>query len=107
MIGINNNILCGCKQYPRRIWEHYGVCRCAHLIYVPENQLGPPQPWLRWTGITDPAGRVRLIAAAKAHIGVVPTVDPDAVRDAVSAARSIQDNVLANDIEYEQWVASL
>jgi hypothetical protein len=32
---------------------------------------------------------------------------PLSVQDAVAAARMVHEHVLANDLEYEQWVASL
>jgi hypothetical protein len=49
-----------------------------------------------------------LVRVAKERIGLdVPACDPLSVQDAVAAARMIHAHVLANDLEYEQWVALL
>jgi len=104
---VNNSILCGCKQVPRMIINNYAICRCDHLIYAPSRGIGPMTPWDSWTAVINPAGRAELIAAAKRRIGDVAVADSLAVRDAVVAARDVKANQLADDLEYEQWVASL
>lgn len=113
---INSSPLCGCKQPPRVITQGYAVCRCANLVYTPSRPYAGPAgptipscttPWDRWQADLNPALRAQLISDAKRRVHHVEVVDPDAVRDAVAAARQVNDHTLANDLEYEQWVASL
>jgi hypothetical protein len=102
-----NSSLCGCKRAPRVIWERYAICACEHLVHAPSRAIGPMTPWDTWVASINPQMRVRLINYAKERCGLPLLVDPDTVRDALAAARDVKANQLADDLEYEQWVASL
>lgn len=106
-MNINNSQLCGCKRPPRVLVDNYAICACEHLIYRSSRGIGPMTPWDSWNAEINPAGRRELVARAKIRIGHVPVADPMNVRDAVAAARDINDNLFADDLEYEQWVARL
>jgi hypothetical protein len=65
-------------------------------------------PWDTWVSVANPRERARLVRVAKERIGLdVPDCDPLSVQDAVAAARMVHEHGVANDLEYEQWVASL
>jgi len=107
MFTIGVSQLCFCKQPPRVLLDGYAVCRCAHLIY---HSTGPVTPWSPWTSVTNPGLRAELVQRAKTKIGHLDEAalgEPTNVRAAVEAARLADENGLANDLEYEQWVASL
>jgi hypothetical protein len=102
------SLLCFCKQSPRLLLDRVSICACPHLVYTPSRAFGPMTPWDTWVGVVNPSERARLIRVAKERIGLdVPACDPLSVQDAVAAARMAKDNVLANDLEYEQWIALL
>lgn len=107
---VNNSPLCSCKQPPRVIQQGFALCRCSNLVYTPERAAGMFTPftvWDSWHADLNPALRAQLISEAKRRIHHVEAVDPGAVRDAVTAARQARDDAFANNLEYEQWVASL
>lgn len=104
MMTINTHPLCGCKQPPRTLIKGYGVCRCKHLIYRPNGIATPWNP--AWTAVADPTTRRLLIEEARAVVGTL-RVDAETVADAAAAARLAGEGIIANDIEYEQWVLSL
>lgn len=106
-MNINNSQLCGCKRSPRVLVDNYAICACEHLIYRSSRGIGPMTPWDNWNAEINPAGRRELVNRAKIRIGHVPIADPMNVCDAVAAARDINDNQFADDLEYEQWVARL
>lgn len=97
---INAHPLCGCKQPPRALIKGYSVCRCTHLLYTIALWTS------EWVVVSDPATRRLLIAEARAVVGTL-RVDAETVADAAAAARLAGEGILANDIEYEQWVLSL
>jgi hypothetical protein len=100
--------LCGCLQKPRLLLDRVSICACPHLVYTPSRPYGPMTSWDTWVPIVNARERARLVRVAKERIGLhVPECDPENVRDAVDAARIAGENVLANDLEYEQWVALL
>lgn len=57
--------------------------------------------------VTDELLRRDLIEHAKVKIGFDHAAASEDVRDAVEACRIAGDHALANNIDYEQWVASL
>jgi hypothetical protein len=102
------NQLCFCHQQPRLLLDRVSICACPHLVYTPSRAYGPMTPWDTWVPVVNPGERARLVRVAKERIGLdVPACDPLSVQDAVAAARMIHAHVLANDLEYEQWVALL
>lgn len=114
---INVSQLCFCKQAPRLLLDGAAVCRCKHLLWRPALGTIPsftPSPFgfagsQTWTALHDPAGRSALVRQAKQRIGGhdIPLIAYENVRDAVDAARLAGENVVATDLEYEQWVAGL
>lgn len=109
---------CSCLQPPRELIDGYAVCACTHLVHQ-RTQIAPTpfvpftptsfmsQATNHWAAVHDPDLRRRLVQRAKNYIGPQRQVPRRDVVDATSAARAIGENVLANDIEYEQWVLSL
>jgi len=110
---------CSCLQPPRELIDGYAVCACSYLVYqraqiAAPMPFAPANPWTvgfastnHWAGAHAPDLRRWLVQRAKQHIGPQHQVAPRDIVDATSAARAIGENVLANDIEYEQWVLSL
>lgn len=105
MISIGHAQLCRCQKQPRRIWDRYAICDCPDLIYTPENAFGPVTPWSGYNQFVDPKRRAEVIAYAKSQLGL--PADSSNVRDAVAAARDAREHKVADDIEFEAWVASL
>jgi hypothetical protein len=60
-----------------------------------------------WTASADERFRRELIFEAKRRVGVAFVVPAADLADAVEAARMAGEDSFANDLEYEQWVASL
>jgi hypothetical protein len=88
--------------------ERASICACAHLVYTPSRQYGPMTPWDTWVVAINPTLRAQWVRIAKERIGLdVPDCDPANVVDAVAATRMVNEHVLANDLEYEQWVTLL
>lgn len=104
---VNDSPLCGCKQPPKVITANFAICRCSSLVYAPDRPVGVKMPWDQWTASINPLLRAHLIVEAKRRIHHVEAFDPVAVRDAVAAARLANNHLLAESLEYEQWVASL
>jgi len=118
---------CSCLQQPRELIEGYAICACTNLVYQ-RAQIAAPMPfapvsylmnpWTRsvgsnvsttnhWTFVVAPDLRRWLVQRAKEYIGPQHQAVSRDIVDATSAARAIGENVLANDIEYEQWVLLL
>ena len=113
---IDMSQLCFCKQAPRLLLDNQAVCRCKHLVWRPALGTIPsfaPSPFgfvgqQTWTAIHDPMARSMLVRQAKARVGGEMALLPyEDVRDAADAARLAGENVIARDLEYEQWVAGL
>ena len=106
---MNVSQLCFCKRPPRELTARYAVCACPHLVYVPSRLIGPMTPWDTWVERLDADLRKRLVAQAKANVGLDGPIEtlPENIRLAVEAARLAGENGVADDLEYEQWVASL
>jgi hypothetical protein len=109
---------CICNQPPRVLLQDFAVCRCPHLVYhpvlafappsfVPTTISGLPGHTTTWQAIPDANLRRKLIREAKQRIGEQAVVPYENVRDATEAARMVGEHMLANDLEYEQWVTSL
>ena len=101
--------LCFCKRPPRELIARYAVCACPHLVYTPSRLIGPMTPWDTWVPRMDANLRKQLVAMAKARVGLdePSRIAPQNLVAAVEAARMANENRFADDLEYEQWVASL
>jgi hypothetical protein len=99
--------LCFCGQPPRTILDGYAICRCTNLVYRPTKPV--MNPWDEWEVIMASELRRDLIKRAKAKVGVSSdgVAAPENLQAAVEAARLIGEHGFANDIAYEQWIASL
>jgi len=66
-------------------------------------------PWDTWNMMLGTELRRDLVTRAKARIGLdePSRIAPQNLVAAAEAARVAGENIFANDLEYEQWVASL
>lgn len=115
---------CSCGRAPKPIINNtVAICNCRHLVYrrpftfappsfAPTGMIGGPYSQQEvqqniWTASADERFRRELILEAKRRIGVEFVVPVADLAAAAEAARMVGEDALANDLEYEQWVAAL
>lgn len=114
---------CSCGQVPRPIINNtVAICNCRDLVYRRPFTFAPPSfapmgmissPYSQqeqqnaWAATVDRRCRRNLILEAKRRVGVEFVVPAEDLAAAVEAARMVGEDTFANDLEYEQWVASL